>query len=150
MAVFDIRNHQLDGEQMQVLAKEINFQESTFITKSDDSNYVYEVRIFTPEIELAFAGHPTIGKAWVIKNLLNLTKPKSLTLALPIGNIAITEDDDLLWLTDAKSEFLEDYNTNEITLFTNLSKKVFAINLPIKKYLLELHLLLFPCNLLMR
>ncbi|HZQ28725.1 MAG TPA: PhzF family phenazine biosynthesis protein [Acidimicrobiales bacterium] len=49
---------------MQALAREVNLSETTFpvITGPDE----YEIRIFTPTVELPFAGHPTLGTAWVL------------------------------------------------------------------------------------
>ena len=51
--------------EMQQLAKEMNYSETTFIT-SDKKDGSYDVRIFTPEEEVPFAGHPTLGTAYVI------------------------------------------------------------------------------------
>ena len=49
---------------MQAIAREVNLSETTFpVVISDDE---YEVRIFTPDQELPFAGHPTLGTAWVL------------------------------------------------------------------------------------
>jgi trans-2,3-dihydro-3-hydroxyanthranilate isomerase len=49
---------------MQAIAREVNLSETTFPTRSE--NGTYDVRIFTPYDELPFAGHPTIGTAWVL------------------------------------------------------------------------------------
>ena len=54
----------LDGATMQALAREIGFSETTFVT--DTSWDHYAMRIFTPGQELPFAGHPTIGTAFVL------------------------------------------------------------------------------------
>jgi trans-2,3-dihydro-3-hydroxyanthranilate isomerase len=49
---------------MPAIAREVNLSETTFpVVTADDS---YEVRIFTPGEELPFAGHPTLGTAWVL------------------------------------------------------------------------------------
>jgi len=58
---------ELDGATMQLLAQEIGFSETTFVTavRSDG----YDVRIFTPVEELPFAGHPTLGTAFVLAGL---------------------------------------------------------------------------------
>jgi PhzF family phenazine biosynthesis protein len=48
-------------EQMKMLALETNFSETTFVTESRPDGY--RMRIFTPDAELPFAGHPTIGSA---------------------------------------------------------------------------------------
>ena len=50
----------LSDKEMQQMAKEINFSETTFIT-SASAKGEYDVRIFTPNEEVPFAGHPTLG-----------------------------------------------------------------------------------------
>jgi trans-2,3-dihydro-3-hydroxyanthranilate isomerase len=54
----------LDDATMQALALEIGFSETTFVTAVRPDGY--DVRIFTPEEELPFAGHPTLGTAFVL------------------------------------------------------------------------------------
>jgi trans-2,3-dihydro-3-hydroxyanthranilate isomerase len=49
---------------MQAIAREVNLSETTFPTVTGDSSY--RMRIFTPAGELPFAGHPSIGTAWVL------------------------------------------------------------------------------------
>ena len=51
----------LDGAEMQALAREMNFSESTFILDSKPNDKGWPVRIFTPQAEVPFAGHPTLG-----------------------------------------------------------------------------------------
>ncbi len=54
----------LDDKTMQALAMEIGFSETTFVTAVRPDSY--DVRIFTPEVELPFAGHPTLGTAFTL------------------------------------------------------------------------------------
>jgi trans-2,3-dihydro-3-hydroxyanthranilate isomerase len=54
----------LSTEQMEMLALETNFSETTFVTESRPDGY--RMRIFTPDAELPFAGHPTIGTAFTL------------------------------------------------------------------------------------
>ena len=54
----------LDEATMQALAREIGFSETTFVTDLRPTGY--DVRIFTPVAELPFAGHPTLGTAFVL------------------------------------------------------------------------------------
>ncbi len=56
----------LSDEQMQAIARELNLSETTFVLPPEDSECDYRLRIFTPEIELPMAGHPTIGTAFVL------------------------------------------------------------------------------------
>jgi trans-2,3-dihydro-3-hydroxyanthranilate isomerase len=54
----------LDDDAMLTLTREVNFSETTFVTAVQEGGY--DVRIFTPEKELPFAGHPTLGTAFVL------------------------------------------------------------------------------------
>jgi trans-2,3-dihydro-3-hydroxyanthranilate isomerase len=57
----------LSTAQMQALAKEFNLSETSFCLASERCDY--RLRIFTPEVELPFAGHPSVGAAWVLHRL---------------------------------------------------------------------------------
>lgn len=57
----------LDTETMQALARQFNLSETTFIQPSSSANA--HVRIFTPSYEMPFAGHPTLGTAFVCREL---------------------------------------------------------------------------------
>jgi len=59
----------LTTEQMQAIAAEINYAETTFVLPPRDPSHTAEVRIFTPRAELPFAGHPNIGTAFVVATL---------------------------------------------------------------------------------
>jgi trans-2,3-dihydro-3-hydroxyanthranilate isomerase len=56
----------IPGEVMQRIAREMNFSETTFVLPPKDAAHAAYVRIFTPVGELKFAGHPTVGTAWVL------------------------------------------------------------------------------------
>ena len=82
LAVFlDAEN--LSDTEMQKIASEINFAESTFITKLDLENNTAEIRIFTPEYEMKFAGHPIIGTSWVLINKIFENQPQNQQEVLP-------------------------------------------------------------------
>lgn len=53
---------------MQALAAEFGLSETAFPLQADDGGD-YRLRIFTPEVELPFAGHPSVGAAWVLHRL---------------------------------------------------------------------------------
>jgi trans-2,3-dihydro-3-hydroxyanthranilate isomerase len=80
----------LSGNEMLRVAAEMNFSETTFhgSTPEDDGSWL--VRIFTPARELAFAGHPILGTAWVIRERLGPDRPDHLRLRLPVGTIPVT------------------------------------------------------------
>lgn len=78
---------------MQDLAREMNLSETTFVSGrvADGS---WRVRIFTPTQEFPFAGHPTLGTAWVIRNLLSEGAPDTVTLALKVGKVPVRFEPD--------------------------------------------------------
>ncbi|HZC05481.1 MAG TPA: PhzF family phenazine biosynthesis isomerase, partial [Ktedonobacterales bacterium] len=57
---------QLSAAEMQSIAREMNFSESVFILPAIDPSAVARLRIFTPHVELPFAGHPVIGSAFAL------------------------------------------------------------------------------------
>ena len=59
----------LSDRAMQALAREINFAETTFVFPPQNPRHTRRVRIFTPKMELPFAGHPTVGTAAVLARL---------------------------------------------------------------------------------
>jgi trans-2,3-dihydro-3-hydroxyanthranilate isomerase len=70
LAVFtDARG--IPEEQLQPLAREINFSETVFVYPSEGEGHA-RIRIFTPSLELPFAGHPVLGTAFVLGGPLQL------------------------------------------------------------------------------
>lgn len=59
----------LTDHAMQTLAREFNFSETVFIFPPESPKHSYRLRIFTPQKELPFAGHPTVGAAAVLTHL---------------------------------------------------------------------------------
>ena len=65
LAVFtDARD--LDEVTMQSLAREMNLSETVFVLPPSNGDADVRIRIFTPAVELPFAGHPTLGAAFVL------------------------------------------------------------------------------------
>jgi len=56
----------IDDATMLTIAREFNYSETTFVLPPDDAQHTARVRIFTPGGELPFAGHPTVGTAFVL------------------------------------------------------------------------------------
>ena len=79
----------LTKAQMQMIAREINYSETTFIFPSKSKNIDAKVRIFTPAEEIPFAGHPVLGTAYVLIKKKKGKKPATLNLELEVGPIAV-------------------------------------------------------------
>ena len=78
----------LSTKDMQRIAREMNFSETTFIFPPEKPEHAARVRIFTPRTELAFAGHPTIGTAWVLAHE-GTVLGSELTLEENIGPVRV-------------------------------------------------------------
>lgn len=62
----------LSTAEMQAVAREFNYSESTFVLPPADSANTARVRIFTPTNEIPFAGHPNVGTAFVLGRLASV------------------------------------------------------------------------------
>ena len=123
----------LSSEEMQKIAREINFAESTFVTKLDKENNKAEIKIFTPAHEMQFAGHPIIGTSWVLMNKIFENSPENIKLNVPIGPIAINQSQDLIWLKAAQPKFWDVFSKEDFTLFSNLKVSDFENQFPIQE-----------------
>ena len=88
LAVVLMKNKLTDAD-MQKIAKEFNFSETTFILSHKSVNNGYNVRIFTPEREVPFAGHPTLGTAYVIQKEVIKNPVDTVTLNLKVGQTPV-------------------------------------------------------------
>lgn len=80
LAVFTDARDLTDGD-MQALAREMNFSETVFVLPATRDDADARIRIFTPASELPFAGHPTLGSAFVLGAPLQLVTIRLETLA---------------------------------------------------------------------
>lgn len=101
----------LAAAEMQQIAKEINFSETTFIMSDQrEENGGYNVLIFTPDMEIPFAGHPSLGTAFVIHHVLDQQKSPLITLNLRVGPIPVSLADgetQELWMKQPQPAFGE-------------------------------------------
>ena len=84
----------LSDETKQLVAAEMNFSETTFVAPAPGRDGGYRVRLFTPAREIAFAGHPILGTAWVVRHHVAPGASGPVRLELPVGPIAVTFDAD--------------------------------------------------------
>ncbi|HEX9695355.1 MAG TPA: PhzF family phenazine biosynthesis protein [Actinomycetota bacterium] len=75
LAVFP-DGHDIPEELYPAIARELNLSETVFVISIEPDRY--ESRIFTPGSELPFAGHPTLGTAWVLHHLGRIEGPRAV------------------------------------------------------------------------
>ena len=75
----------LEFEEMQQLAKELNLSETVFVLSAEGDGHA-RIRIFTPNTELPFAGHPTLGAAFILGQPMQLVE---IRLETGMGTVAV-------------------------------------------------------------
>ncbi len=102
----------LSDEQMLQITREMNYSETTFILSDEQNNGGYDVRIFTPGSEVPFAGHPTLGTAYIIQKEIIKQSVEKVILNLKVGQIPVTFNDagreqKILWMKQVEPVFAE-------------------------------------------
>ena len=110
---------------MQNIAREMNLSETVFLLPSDDGTSIARARIFTPAKELPFAGHPTIGTAYVLatENVV-LAKTARFCLQEIVGAVPIrleTATTFMAWLTTPPIVFGEECDARDCAAALGLS-----------------------------
>src|SRR5579871_3070960 len=80
----------LSCEARQRFAAEMNYSETTFVDSAPQPGGGHRVRIFTPAREIAFAGHPILGTAWVVRHHVAPEIRGTVSLNLAIGQVTVT------------------------------------------------------------
>lgn len=81
----------LSADEMQAIAREMNYSESTFVLPASDTKALRRVRIFTPGAELPFAGHPVIGTTFALaaEGIIPAAEPSPIHLQLGVGTLPV-------------------------------------------------------------
>jgi trans-2,3-dihydro-3-hydroxyanthranilate isomerase len=108
LAVF-LDGRGLDEGEMQAIAREMNLSETTFVLPSTRADCAARVRIFTPAREIPFAGHPTVGTAWVLATCGRLGGGGRAALEEGIGPVAVELEGDparpaFVWMRHGQAE----------------------------------------------
>src|SRR5438105_4547685 len=76
----------LDGASMQAIAREFNLSETVFVLPAMRASHRARLRIFTPTIEIPFAGHPTVGTA-VLLGRIEGARSAEMVLEEGVGDV---------------------------------------------------------------
>jgi trans-2,3-dihydro-3-hydroxyanthranilate isomerase len=141
----------LSSEQMQKIANETHFSETTFILSGAERNGGFDVRIFTPAREVPFAGHPTLGTAYVIKHFLAPSKTK-VALNLKVGQIPVTfqktPSGEILWMRQATPTFGKTFQAEHFAELLGLKLSDFNGKFPIQVVSTGLPFIMVPLKTL--
>jgi len=141
----------LSDSQMQKITKEMNYSETTFILSEQQQNGGYDVRIFTPEIEVPFAGHPTLGTAYVIKREIIEKAVARVNLNLKVGLIPVTfegGDDGILWMKQNEPTFGEVIEPQPISEVLGIDESDIEERFPIQEVSTGLPFIIVPLKTL--
>jgi predicted PhzF superfamily epimerase YddE/YHI9 len=84
----------IEPARRQAVAAELGFSETVWVDQVDAERRVATIRIFTPGVEMPFAGHPTVGTSWLLRE-----RGRGVgVLRVPAGDVATWQDDDLSWI----------------------------------------------------
>jgi trans-2,3-dihydro-3-hydroxyanthranilate isomerase len=130
---------------MQKLAVEMNYSEITFITSDQPNNGGYDVRIFMPTKEVPFAGHPTLGTAYIVQRELIGQAVQQVVLNLGVGQIPVTFcDDGVLWMQQKPPQFGHVYTAVQAADVLRLSEADIDSRFPVQEVTTGLPFIITP------
>jgi len=139
--------------EMQRIAREMGYSETTFILSQERRDVGYDVRIFTPEEELPFAGHPTLGTAYVIQREIIREPVGTIILNLKVGQIPVTlsyagESIDTLWMKQMNPTFSRTFDPDSISQALSLDKIELDGKFPVQEVSTGLPFIMVPLKTL--
>ena len=149
-----VRNaRSLSAFQMQRIANEMHFSETAFILSDEKRNGGYEVRIFTPTSEVPFAGHPTLGTAYVIKHNVSDEITDEVILNLKVGQIPVVfkrekRNEETLWMKQIRPTFGKTLDAAKVSAMLNLSVQEIDSRYPIQEVSTGLPFVIVPLKTL--
>ncbi len=137
LAVFSC-SEDISGLEMQQIARELNYSETTFILSGEQQNGGFDVRIFTPQKEIPFAGHPSLGTAYIIRNEILQDPVEIVTLNLKAGRVSVTFSTaadcnmDVLWMKQFSPSFGRLFDVKAFSSVLSLEEEDFDDRFPIE------------------
>jgi trans-2,3-dihydro-3-hydroxyanthranilate isomerase len=139
----------LSDTDMQRFANEMHFSETTFILSEEKKQGGYDVRIFTPAQEVPFAGHPTLGTAFIIQKEIARGNPTEIVLNLKVGQIPVTFEteengEEMLWMKQKPPSFGTCLEPAALAEALNLKKDDIDARFPIEEVSTGLPFIILP------
>ena len=143
----------LSDVEMQRLANEMHFSETSYILSEEKRKGGYDVRIFTPQTEVPFAGHPTLGTAYVLQHEIIRQPVNKIALNLKIGQIEVelTYKKDrlnLLWMRQINPIFSQVIDPDSLSRVLNLNREEIDDKFPIQEVSTGLPFIIVPLKTL--
>jgi trans-2,3-dihydro-3-hydroxyanthranilate isomerase len=127
----------LSATEMQRIANEMHFSETAFLLSDCQRNGGYDVRIFTPSVEVPFAGHPTLGSAYVIKRFVTHKKVRNVMLNLKVGQMVVDfertrSSQEIAWMKQLAPTFGKTFEISQFARLLQLSEEDFDKKYPVQ------------------
>ena len=144
---------QLTTSEMQRIANEMHFSETTFIPTDQRKKGGYDVRIFTPNSEIPFAGHPTLGTAYVIRHEIANEAGREVRLNLKVGQIPVTFERDpsgheTIWMQQIPPTFGKTFDSPRIARLLSIDEEDIDKRFPIQQVSTGLPFIITPLKTL--
>ncbi len=111
----------LAPELMQRIAREMNLSETTFVQRSSDLACAFRVRIFTPGIELPFAGHPTVGTAFVLTRE-GIIADAEFRFEMNVGPVRVRREREMFWIVPPVPNAEREVSAPDVAAAVGLSR----------------------------
>jgi trans-2,3-dihydro-3-hydroxyanthranilate isomerase len=145
LAVFT-EGQKFKEEDLQKIAREMNLSETTFIYPSTKNESDFDVRIFTPSQEIPFAGHPTLGSAYVLRKYGATTK-NPLRLNFKAGVISVSTEGDRSFMQHPPAQIRHELRPSKmIAEALGIQLSSLDRNLPVKVVTTGFPALFVPIN----
>lgn len=145
--------HTLSEREMQRIAREMNFSETAFLLSDDMTHGGFDIRIFTPLKEVPFAGHPSLGSAYVIQREILREPVQKIVLNLKIGQIPVTlsykeDHPDTLWMRQLPPVFGQIFDSDTIAGVLNIKSHDIDDRFPVQEVSTGLPFIIVPVRTL--
>jgi trans-2,3-dihydro-3-hydroxyanthranilate isomerase len=139
----------LSALEMQKIAAEMNYSETTFILSDEVRDGGYDVRIFSLDEELPFAGHPTLGTAYIIQQQIIGKEVNEVRLNLKAGQIPVTFSyldgkPDHLWMLQIAPTFGRKFSPEDVARALNIDSGSIDQRFPIEEVSTGLPFIIVP------
>ena len=133
----------LPDETLQKITREMNYSETTFILSEEERDGGYDVRIFTPGGEVPFAGHPTLGTAYVIRDEILERPSERIVLNFKAGKIPVTFGE-VLWMRQLPPTFGPELDANRLAQVLGLENEDLDDRHPVREVSTGLPAIIVP------
>lgn len=139
----------LTDVEMQKIAGEMNYSETTFILSDQKRDGGYDVRIFSLEEELPFAGHPTLGTAYIIQQQIIGQEVPLIKLNLKAGQIPVKFSytdgvPRILWMQQIAPSFGRTFDTADVAGALNIEEDQIDPRFPVQEVSTGLPFIIVP------